>query len=102
MKNISKEEILKLTNDKKTFIVQFSASWCGPCRTLSPILEKVCNKQKVDVYKFDVSKDSEYAKELGITSIPVVTFYKGGEEFDTSLGLKPVDFYEERVKSLAS
>lgn len=102
MIDIDKEKILKLEEEKQTFVVQFSASWCGPCRTLSPMLEKICNEEKVSVYKLDVSKNQDYAKELKIYSIPFVKFYKDGEEFHSASGLRGRDFYEQKVKSLTS
>jgi len=97
MENINKEKIKELKDNNKTFIVQFSASWCGPCRALTPILENVCEYSNVSVYKFDIGTDPDYAKELGISSIPFVQFFKEGNMVASKVGMAPRDFYEEQV-----
>ena len=97
MENINKEKIEKLKKEKKTFIVQYSAKWCGPCRTLTPILESICYGHEAQVYKFDIEKDPGYAKELGISSIPFVQFFKEGDVFASRVGFAPRDYYEEQI-----
>ena len=54
METIDKTKITNLISEKSDFIIQFSASWCGPCRALTPILENVGYSNDVNVYKFDI------------------------------------------------
>jgi thioredoxin 1 len=100
MNEVSKTEIEKMIQNEKTFVVQFSANWCGPCRVLTPILENVCDGNKIEAYKFNIETDPDYAKELKISSIPVVKFFQEGKEVATKIGLASRDFYEEQTSLL--
>lgn len=78
------DEIAKINGDSLTFIgdkstiVDFYASWCGPCKKLSPIMEKLSKKyeDKVNFYKIDVDKSSDLANALNIRAIPTLIFFK--------------------------
>ena len=77
------DKIAKIENNALTYIgdkpaiVDFYASWCGPCKKLSPIMEKMSKKyeDKVYFYKIDVDKSSDLANVLGITAIPTLIFF---------------------------
>lgn len=98
MEKINKELLKEKINNKETFIVQYSADWCGPCRVLSPILENVCLSEKINVYKFDIGKDASFAKEKNIMSIPYVEFVKNGKVVAQKVGSAGREFYEEQIK----
>ena len=102
METINKSKIQSLVAEKKDFIVQFSANWCGPCKVLTPILENVGHSSDVSVYKFDISSDPNYTNELGIKSIPHVQFFKEGKVIASKVGLAPREFYEEQLSLLKS
>lgn len=70
-------------------LVDFWASWCGPCKMLAPILEQVAeeNQGSVKVGKVNVDEQEELASKFGIVSIPTVILFKGGEPVKTSVGL---------------
>ncbi|MCC9144285.1 MULTISPECIES: thioredoxin [unclassified Arthrobacter] len=85
-----------LTADKPV-IVDFWAEWCGPCRMLSPILDDIAAQysDKVDVVKVNVDENPAIAAQYGITSIPAVYVFKGGEVAATSIGAKPKQVLEQ-------
>lgn len=78
------EDIVKIGGDSLTYIgdkpaiIDFYASWCGPCKKLSPIMEKLSKKYegKVNFYKIDVDKSSDLANTLNIKAIPTLIFLK--------------------------
>jgi putative thioredoxin len=78
-------------------LVDFWASWCGPCMMLKPILEKIAQeyKGKFIFAKFSVEQNQKVASELGIMSIPVVKLYKNGSEVDGFIGMKPETMIKE-------
>lgn len=61
---------------KKPAIIDFFATWCGPCRQMSPIVEQIAkdNAGKIDVYKVDIDKEKQLARVFGIQSIPTILF----------------------------
>jgi len=90
IKILNKEEFQKevLENEKLT-VVDFFATWCNPCRALSPILENAKKElgDKVNVVKIDVDESEEIARKYGVMSIPTMVIIKNGEELDRMVGL---------------
>ena len=70
-------------------VVDFFATWCGPCRMLAPIMEEI--SKEYTVYKIDVDECENLAMEFGIMSIPCVVAFKDGKEYNRALGLRPKD-----------
>ena len=72
-------------------LVDFWAEWCGPCRMVSPIVDELGNDyaDKLDVVKVNVDEEPQLAQEYGITGIPSLLVFKGGEVAKTMVGAKP-------------
>ena len=89
---LTTEQLKQKLQSNEKFILDLYASWCGPCKVLSPILEKVSNKLKesnsdVSVYKFNIENDSELVSSLGVRAVPTLKFYSGGENKRTQTGM---------------
>jgi len=91
----------KLSNGEKV-VVEFWAPWCGPCRMLKPIFEKVANGNSTDIQMYTMNIDEgdnkEIAIEYGVRSIPAIKTFDGSELRETSVGVVS----EERIKELVS
>ena len=86
------EETFRDTLDiKKTMLVDFYATWCGPCRMLSPILDEIRQEVGDDIVigKVDVDECFDVARTYGVMSVPTLILFKNGEEEKRIIGLKP-------------
>ena len=83
---------------KGTVLIDFWASWCGPCRMLSPIIEEVAAAHPdVKVGKINVDEEQDLAQEYGIMSIPTLLVFKNGEKVKESIGVVPKEKIEEMI-----
>jgi thioredoxin 1 len=69
----------------------FSAPWCGPCRTLGPVMQSV--GQTIPVRKINVDEQSDIAQKYGIRNVPTVILLDNGHEVKRHIGVKPVNVY---------
>lgn len=85
-RNFEKEVI----GNDKPILVDFYADWCGPCRMIAPVLEKIGGEQtSFDVAKLNVDENQMLAAQYGVMSIPTMLVIKGGQVVDTFVGFMP-------------
>ena len=91
----------ELLQDSKLVIVDFWATWCGPCRMLSPILDEVEEEmpEKIKVVKVNVDDADEIAGRYRIMSIPTLLFFKDGQMVDKTVGAMPKHTLVERINA---
>lgn len=71
-----------------TVLVDFSAAWCGPCKALTPVMERISNdySERLHVYKVDIDEAQSVAARHGVMSVPTVVLYKNGRAVDRKVG----------------
>lgn len=90
IKNYNGENFKEIT--KKRILVDFYADWCGPCKMLSPILEKL---EEIDVLKVNIDQYQSLAREYGVMSIPCLILFEEGKEQKRNVGFVS----EEKLKT---
>ena len=98
MNYIKSEKEFDEVIQKDKVIVDFYAEWCGPCKMLSPILDKVSKELSLDTYKVNVDDVEEVARRYGIMSIPTVMIFSEGEEVGKHVGFMEEEELKEFVK----
>ncbi len=98
MNYIKSEKEFDEVIQKDKVIVDFYAEWCGPCKMLSPILDKVSKELSLDTYKVNVDDVEEVARRYGIMSIPTVMIFSKGEEVRKHVGFMEEEELKEFVK----
>ena len=90
--HFNKEGFEKALASGQTVLVDFWASWCGPCKMLAPTIEALGEQYegKAIVGKVDVDEEQELAIRYGVMSIPTVIFFKDGKEIGRKVGVQPV------------
>lgn len=75
---------------ERPVLVDFSASWCGPCRMIAPIIEEIMEDyaDELDVYKVDVDEADAVAAQYEVMSIPTIVFFKNGQEQERIVGFR--------------
>lgn len=87
---------------KRPAVVDFNATWCGPCRQLAPILDELAQQYsgQVDFYSIDIDKNRELAQALGIQGIPFLIICPTTGEPNAIVGLQPKDTLEQAIQGI--
>ena len=102
MRVLDSKELKEKINSGEKFIVDMYADWCGPCRVLGKVIEKVSDKlvsenHEVSIYKFNIESDNEMAASLNVKSIPLLIAFKDGKSVTTKVGMVPESQIMEMV-----
>lgn len=99
---ITNENFESLKNGEQPLVVDFWATWCGPCRMISPIISELAKEYdgKITVGKCDVEENEDLAADFGIRNIPTIIFMKDGEIVDKVVGAVAKGTLEEKFKAL--
>lgn len=97
LQTVKNEEFDSIVNQEGLVIVDFWAAWCGPCRTLLPIMENLSDEySNIPMYKVNVDEEMDVATKLGVRNLPTLLFFKNGEIVDRLSGLQT----KEKLASL--
>lgn len=99
---ITNQNFESLLSQGKPVIVDFWATWCGPCKRLGPIIEEIAAEYegKAIVGKCDIEENDELTDKFGIMNVPTVVILKDGKEVDRVVGLAMKNVYEDKINSL--
>ena len=90
----------EVINSDVPVLVDFWATWCGPCKMIAPSLDELSEEMpNVKFVKIDIDKNSGYAGQLGIMSIPTLLIYKNGEVVGKQVGAMPKDSIKNFIES---
>ncbi|MCR5578430.1 MAG: thioredoxin [Prevotella sp.] len=99
---ITSENFKSLKNGDQPLVVDFWATWCGPCRMVAPIITKLAEKYdgKVVIGKCDVEENEELASEFGIRNIPTILLFKNGDVIEKIVGAQTEAKLDEMIQKL--
>ena len=100
--NITEENFNQVLADNPVVMVDFGATWCGPCKALAPIVEEIANEYegKAAICKADVEECPSIAAQYRIRNVPTVLFFKNGEPKDKSVGLVQKSTLTDKIDAL--
>lgn len=85
---------------KDRVLVDFYATWCGPCKMLAPVFEELSEElTDVNFVKVDIDQSMDLAQKFRIVSVPTMKIFKNGEEVDTLMGFMPKDVLKSKVEA---
>ena len=101
VKEINAEEYAEIINSPNLVVIDFHATWCGPCKVLSPILEELNNEiDGVEFVKLDVDQHPQIAGQNQVMGVPTVVILKDGEVKERFVGVQPKEVIKEKIDAL--
>jgi thioredoxin 1 len=99
---VQESEFDTLLSKEKIVVVDFTATWCGPCRLVSPLMDRLAEeyKSRVKVVKVDVDNNKPIFKKFGLRSIPAVLIFKDSDLAETIIGVSPYEDFSSAVEKL--
>lgn len=95
------EELSEMLNSKQPCVLDFYATWCGPCRMMKPVLEDVSDKYKgkIRFYQIDIDSAEELADKYKIEAVPTMLVFENGKEVGRTSGYQELEEFESFLKS---
>jgi len=101
VKTITDANFSSVLNENEITIVDFWADWCGPCKTLIPIIDSLSvNNDDISIGKINVDDSSDLASKYGIRNIPTLLFFKNGLVVDKAVGIQSEVVLQAKINSL--
>jgi thioredoxin 1 len=99
---VEESEFDTLLSEEKVVVVDFTATWCGPCRLISPLMDQLAEEYKgrAKVVKVDIDNNKPIFKKFGLRNIPAVLIFKDGELAETIVGISPYEKFTEAIQKL--
>ncbi|BCU14126.1 thioredoxin [Microcystis aeruginosa] len=93
-------EFDSLLNSESLLVVDCTATWCGPCKLVAPLIDRLADdyRDRAKVFKLDLDSNKPVAKRFGIRSIPAVMVFKQGKLIETLVGVKPYEEFTAAVE----
>lgn len=96
---MSIEELNNVVKNSERAVVKFGASWCGPCRAMKPVFDRLSKiYNDVSFVEVDIDDSEDVAMEFGVMSVPTLMFFKNGEFLDRMVGLAKSEDIEKLIK----
>ncbi|MBH8553614.1 thioredoxin [Nostocaceae cyanobacterium CENA357] len=99
---VQESEFDSLLSKEAVVVVDFTATWCGPCRLISPLMDQLAEefKGRAKVVKVDIDNNKPIFKRFGLRSIPAVLIFKNGELKETIVGVSPYEQFSSAVEKI--
>jgi len=98
----SADELDELVATDDVVLVDFYADWCGPCKMLEPVVERLADETAATVAKVDVDANQQLAGAYGVRGVPTLVLFADGEQVEEIVGVQPEDQLRSLVESYAN